>query len=287
MRSESDPNVARSVMARLLNESRATGEAFNPLLARYVGFRLLHRLSVSPFQDRFYVKGAVMFLFWTGSNHRPTKDIDLLGLTTQDLDEITQTFRNFCLIPCPEDGVVFDVDTVQSELIREEQTYGGVRVTLHGYLGTAKIPLQIDIGFGDAVTPDAQEIELPSILHGVPTARLKGYPAESAIAEKFQSMTVLGLANSRMKDFYDIAYLADTMTFEASTLARAIKATFERRGTPLPTEAPVALTETFYRDEQIDTRWKAFVRKNQIKPPYDDLVHVIEKIKRLIQPLLP
>ena len=286
MRPASDPNVARSVMDRLKNEAKGTGEAFNPLLTRYVGFRLLHRLSVSEFRDRFFVKGATMFLLWTGSTHRPTKDIDLLGLTVQDEAEIAQTFRELCGIACPEDGVVFDPESVQAGLIREEQTYGGIRVTLVGYLGNAKVHLQIDIGFGDAVTPEAQEIELPAIVRDVPPVRLKGYPAESAIAEKFQALTFLGLENSRMKDFFDIAYLADTMEFEASTLGEAIRATFKRRKTDLPESTPVALTKEFYENDLVATRWRAFVRKNDIRSPYNGLQTVIHHVERFLAPAL-
>jgi hypothetical protein len=273
-------------MERLMNESRATGEAFNPLLARYVGFRLLHRLSVSPHRERYLVKGATMFLFWTGSLHRPTKDIDLLGLAEQDDEKAVATFRELCSIPCPTDGVVFDPETVRAEPIGEEQAYGGLRVALVGYVGNAKVPLQIDVGFGDVVTPAAQEVELPSILRDVPATRLKGYPVESAIAEKFQAIAVLGLVNSRMKDFFDIAYLASTMTFEAVTLQEAIRETFRRRSTPLPNRLPLALTDAFYGDQQVKARWAAFVRKNRIRPPFEDLPAVVGTIERLVRPLL-
>lgn len=273
-------------MDRLRNEVRSTGEAFNPLLVRYVGFRLLHRLSVSDSRDRFFMKGATMFLLWTGSTHRPTKDIDLLGLTTQDESEIEQTFRDLCGIACPEDGVVFDPESVRAGLIREEQTYGGIRVTMVGILGNARVPLQIDIGFGDAVTPEAREVELPAIVRDVPPVRLKGYPAETAIAEKFQALTVLGLENGRMKDLFDIAYLADTMEFEASTLGRAIRATFERRQTEWPDSTPVALTDEFHENDLVATRWKAFVRRNGIQSPYDHLPTVIHRIERFLSPVL-
>lgn len=286
MRPHSDPNIARSIMDRLRNEAKNNGEAFNPLLVRYVGFRLLYRLSVSDSRDRFFVKGATMFLLWTGSAHRPTRDIDLLGIRSQDEPEIAQTFRDLCAIACPEDGVVFDPESVQAGLIREEHAYGGIRVTMVGFLGNARVQLQIDIGFGDAVTPEAREVELPSIVLGVPPVRLKGYPAETAIAEKFQALTVLGLENSRMKDFFDIATLTDTMEFEASILGSAIRATFERRKTELPGSTPVALTDEFHENDLVVTRWKAFVRKNDIRPPYDHLPTVIHRIEQFLAPAL-
>lgn len=286
MRPASDPNVARSIMDRLRSEAKRTGEAFNPLLTRYVGFRLLYRLSVSEFKDPFLVKGATMFLIWTGSTHRPTRDIDLLGLDVQDETGTAQIFRGLCVVSCPEDGVLFDPESVRVARIREEQTYGGIRVTLTGNIGNSKIPLQIDIGFGDVVTPEAQEIELPSLVRDVPPVRVKGYSVESAIAEKFQALVVLGLENDQMKDFFDIAYLADTLELEASTLGEAIRATFRRRKTELPESIPIALTERFYESDLVATRWKAFVKKNVIRAPYDDLPTVVSLIERFLVPAL-
>jgi predicted nucleotidyltransferase component of viral defense system len=261
------------------------GEGFNPLLDRYVAFRLLHRLSASRFADRFYVKGATMFLIWMGTMHRPTRDIDLLGLTAQDENDLRDAFRELCAIECPEDGVIFDPETVRAEAIREEQTYGGIRIKLVGYIGKAKIPLQVDVGFGDAVTPAAPDIELPGIIGGIPAIKLKGYPVETAIAEKLQAMVALGLGNGRMKDFLDVARLAEAMRFDGATLARAIRATFDRRRTKIPTDIPLALTAEFYSDGLVTARWRAFVARNSVQPPYDSLGFVSARILKLV--LLP
>lgn len=279
-------SIATSVLARLKNEAVREGELFNPLLSRYVGFRLLYRLSISDHRDRFLLKGATMFLFWTGSIHRPTRDLDLLSLNDADITDLENTFKDICRVECPEDGVIFDPSSVKAELIREEQAYGGTRLTVIGYIGTARTPLQIDIGLGDIVTPSPISVTVPSIISTVPEANLQGYSLESSIAEKFQAMVVLGMANSRMKDFYDVAYLANTLEVSPNSLRHAIQATFRRRQTPLPTEAPVSLSPEFLADPLIQARWKAFVRKNNIKSPYADLAYVQEQIRNLILPIL-
>lgn len=277
---------AASVLARLKNEATQSGEPFNPLLARYVGFRLLYRLSVSNFSDNFLLKGATMFLFWTGVAHRTTRDLDFLSLSISALPELEEMFKSICQIPCPEDGVTFDPNGVRAELIREEQAYGGYRIRLLGQLGTARVPLQIDIGLGDAVTPGPMDVLIPGIISRVPDAKLRGYPAETAIAEKFHAMVMLGLANSRMKDFYDVAYLADTLTIQETELRLAIIATFTRRRTELPKTVPGALTTTFLESREISVRWQAFARKNRLMHPYDDLEAVQHKVRKLLLPCL-
>ncbi len=279
-------NNAASVLARLKNEAAQSGEPFNPLLARYVGFRLLYRLSVSQFSDNFLLKGATMFLFWTGVAHRTTRDLDFLSLSFSAQSELEEVFKAICQVPCPEDGVVFDPQLVTAELIREEQAYGGSRIRLLGQIGSARVPLQIDIGLGDAVTPGPMDVLVPSIISRVPDATLRGYPAETAIAEKFHAMVLLGLSNSRMKDFFDVAYLADTLTITELELRPAIIATFSRRRTELPKNVPVALTTTFLESKEVAVRWQAFSRKNRLSPPYDDLKTVQRKVRKLLLPCL-
>lgn len=195
-------------------------------------------------------------------------------------------FVSICEIECAEDGVVFDSDSVTSELIREEQAYGGSRIKLFGYLGTARIPLQIDVGLGDAVTPGPVEIIIPGIVSAVPEARIRGYPVETAIAEKFHAMVVLGLNNSRMKDYFDVAMLAYSMFIDADTLRRAVEATFRRRKTELPVEVPICFKKEFANDPQVSTRWRAFVRKNDITTPFDDLDFVQSKLRVLLLPTI-
>lgn len=278
--------IAASVLARLKNEADRSGEAFNPLLARYVGFRFLYRISQSSLNEQFLIKGATMFLVWTGSQHRPTRDIDLLLLNESEVKNLAKAFMEICQIACPEDGVVFDPESVAAQPIREDNAYGGTRVTLIGRLGSAKVPLQIDVGLGDTVTPQANQVTLPSILDSVPPTIMRGYPVETAIAEKFEAMVSLGMTNSRMKDLFDIAFLADTMTLESDELGAAMRATFQRRRTELPEEPPTALTEAFRQDTQVLARWNAFAKKNRISDPYSDLSYVQARITNLLMPLL-
>jgi len=275
-----------SVLARLKNESDRTGEGFNSLLSRYASFRFLHRLSLSPYADQFFLKGATMFLVWAGSMHRPTRDIDLLALSPLAEEILRKVFQEVCAIECLEDAVVFDPASVHTDVIRQEQPHGGIRVKLTGHIGKARIALQVDVGFGDAVTPGPRRIELPAMIANVPAVRLKGYPAETAIAEKFQTLVVLGLGNSRMKDFVDIALLAAAMDFQGRTLAKAIRATFGTRGTPILAEIPVALTAEFWSDELVGDRFRAFVIKNAIGAPYDDLEFVAARIRDLVRPAM-
>ncbi len=178
-----NPANAASVMARLQNEAKRTGEPFNATLDRYVGFRLLYRLTRSRFADRFMLKGATMFLFWFGAMHRPSRDFDLLG-TMADIKELKRAFIEDSMISCPEDGVIFDVAGINAQPIREEQAYGGVRITLVGYIGTVRIPVQVDVGFGDAVTPGPQTVAIPAMIRDVPGCTIASYPVETAFAEK-------------------------------------------------------------------------------------------------------
>ena len=280
------PNLAASVMSRLKNEARKTSEPFNIVLDRYVGLRLMYRLSTSQYGDKFYLKGATMFLVWNGSTHRPTRDIDLLGLVERDEKELHDVFQEICRIDCPEDGVSFDANSIVAERIREEQSYGGIRIRLTGFIGSAKIPIQVDVGYGDAVTPDAPDIELPRILPNVPPPKMKGYPAETVISEKLQAMVQLGLGNSRMKDLYDVAMLAGTMQFDRRTLAIAIRATFDRRSTLIPKVMPAALSNEFLKDQQVGERWKSFVQKNTVTGPYSELKSVQQQIRDLVIPVM-
>jgi len=277
--------ATKSILARLLNEAKRTGETYNTVLARYVGFRLLYRLTQSRHADGFLLKGATMFLFWLGEMHRPTKDFDLLG-TSADANELRSIFTEIANIACEQDGVIFDPDSIVAEAIREEQSYGGVRVTLLGYIGKARIPLQIDIGFGDAVTPEPNEVELPGMIRDVPGAKMKCYNMETSFAEKLEAMARLGLANSRMKDFFDLSKLVRDTDLSHETLGRAIQATFKRRGSELPLEIPVALTETFWGDPIVAVRWRAFVRKNEIVSPLDDLSATCQVIADTVGPIL-
>lgn len=202
---------ATSVRQRLLNLARDAREDYNQVLARYVGLRFLARLAASQHKDAFLLKGATLFLVWEGKTHRPTRDIDLLGFVSPNQAELAQIMKDVCGQEIELDGVDFDIESIQTELIREENAYGGIRCTVLARLGSARQKLQIDVGFGDAINLEPVTIEIPRLLDDEVPAKLRAYRPETAIAEKFEAMVSLGLANSRMKDFFDIERLASTM----------------------------------------------------------------------------
>lgn len=251
-------DVGASVRARLLNLARQKGQALDLLLTRYANERLLHRLSISPHRDRFVLKGAMLMTTWFEDPHRPTRDVDFLGYGDPAPEAMLATFRDICAIGV-DDGMTFDLDALRVELIREELDYGGLRLRTNAQLAGARITVIIDIGFGDATEPGIEEVELPVLLD-LPKPRMRVYARETVIAEKFQAMVMLGLANSRMKDFYDVWILSRSDDFDESRLARAIKATFERRGTAIPLDEPEALSPTFANDVAKRRQWASFVR---------------------------
>lgn len=261
-------NVGASVRVRLLTLARQKGQAFDLLLTRYANERLLHRLSQSPHRNRFVLKGAMLMTTWFDDPHRPTRDIVFLGYGDPSQDAMLVTFREICAIEV-DDGIAFDVEALRVELIREELDYGGLRLRTTGQLAGARIAVIIDIGFGDAIEPGIEELSLPVLLD-LPQPRLRAYARETVIAEKFQAMVMLGLANSRMKDFYDVWILSRSYDFDAERLSRAIAATFERRGTAIPFETPVALTQSFAADAGKQSQWTAFVRDLAIESPVLD-----------------
>jgi len=250
--------IGASVRARLLNLAREKGQAFDLLLTRYAAERLLYRLSNTSHRDRFVLKGAMLMTTWFDDPHRPTRDVDFLGYGDSTPESMLAVFREVCAIE-GGDGVIFDVDALRVELIREELEYGGLRMRTTARLAGARITVVIDIGFGDAIEPGIEEINLPALLD-FPEPRLRAYARETVVAEKFQAMVMLGLANSRMKDYYDIWMLNRSYDFDAERLSRAIAATFARRGTAIPKEVPDALTAVFATDATKQRQWAAFGR---------------------------
>ena len=239
-------DIGASVRARLLTLAREKGQAFELLLVRYATERLLYRLSSTPHRDHFVLKGAVLMITWFQDPHRPTRDVDLLSYGDPAPERMLAIFREVCAIK-ENDGITFDVDALQIELIREVTEYGGLRLRTTGRLAGAQITVVIDIGFGDAIEPGLEEINLPVLLD-LPVPRLRAYVRETVIAEKFQAMVMLGLANTRLKDLYDIWILSRHFDFGTDRLSRAIAATFECRGTTIPEEVPDALTAAFATD---------------------------------------
>lgn len=223
------------------------------------------------------LKGASLFTVWSGHPHRATKDIDLLGRGTPDLERLERVFQDVCSTPAEDDGLFFEPSTIATERIKEGANYEGVRVTLRATLGTARLLMQIDVGFGDAVTPAAAPADFPTLL-GHPAPRLEVYPRETVVAEKFQAMVDLGLFNSRMKDFYDLWFLAREFEFEGPVLAQALAATFACRKTPLPSEPPRAMTPAFAADAQKQAQWRAFLTRSRVAETTLTLATVVEQI---------
>lgn len=267
-------NLGASVRARLLNLSKASGQSFDLILTRFALERLLFRLGRSRYADRFVLKGAMLLLSWLDDPHRGTRDLDLLGFGDPDPDAMLASFREILAQPA-DDGVDFDPDSLRVERIREELEYGGLRLRATASISGARISLTIDIGFGDAVEPGAELVDYPVMLD-LPAPRLRAYAKETVIAEKFQAMVALGRANSRMKDFYDIWILSRSFAFDDDRLARAIAATFARRGTDVPAELPDALTPAFAGDAQKQTQWRAFI--DDVAHDPGPLANVIEDV---------
>ena len=276
-------NLAASVRQRLLNYSAKTEQDFQVVLARYAFERLLHRLGQSPSAEQFTLKGALLFLVWTGEQYRPTRDMDLMSRQTLTETELKAIFREVCTTDVDDDGIVLVEDTVAVEPIRDDNEYGGMRVTLTGKLEQAHIPLQIDIGFADAVTPDAVTQDFPALLDfAVP--RIAMYPPETTIAEKFHTIVVRGMLNSRMKDYCDIWALCREFAFDGAILSKAIAATFRRRKIDLPDSMPVGLSDEFSSDAIRLTQWAAFIRRTPLKIVEKDLAEVVTLIRGFLVP---
>ncbi|MCR5857459.1 nucleotidyl transferase AbiEii/AbiGii toxin family protein [Mesorhizobium sp. J428] len=273
-------NIGASVRARLLQLSRQNGQSFELVLTRFALERLLFRLGQSRHSNRFVLKGAMLFMSWFDDPHRGTRDLDLLGFGDPEPEEMLETFREI-LADAANDGVSFDVGALRVDRIREDVDYGGLRLKTTASISGARISLSIDIGFGDALEPGAEMLDYPTLLD-FPAPRLRAYARETVIAEKFQAMVALGRANSRMKDFYDIWILSRSFAFHDDRLPRAIAATFARRGTPIPTELPDALTPAFAADEQKQRQWKAFAEDVALDP--GDLTNVIGDIAEFLMP---
>lgn len=277
-------NTGASVRARLLDRSRREGADFQNLLTRYALERFLYRLSVSAERDRFVLKGAMLFAAWLDDPFRPTGDLDLLGFGNDEVARVADTFRAICALEVRDDGVLFDVDGLGATAIREGADYGGVRVRTGATIGGARVPIQIDIGFGDAITPRAVDIEYPTLLGG-PALHLRAYPAETVVAEKFEALVNLGLANTRMKDFYDLWLISRTFSFTGAGLWEAVKRTFERRRTEVPADVPTGLSGGFARDK--DRQWRAFLGRERMAAAPENFDKVTDDLRVfLLSPLV-
>ena len=279
-------DVAASVRQRLLNHARAEGRPFNEVLQYFALERFLYRLGRSSYHHQFVHKGALMFTVWQSPFPRPTRDIDLLGRLDNTVEHVASTIQAICQEPVPEDGLHFDAESIAGERIIEAANYKGVRVRFAAYLGTARIPMQIDIGFGDPLVPGPSPVRLPTVLD-FPPPELQGYSRESAIAEKLQIMVYMGEINSRMKDFYDVWLLATRFDFDGSILAQAIRETFRWRQTTLPL-TPVAFSDGFAQDREKQIQWDAFIRRHRLeKQGMPVTLHeAIQVIAAFLQPVI-
>ena len=275
-------NVAASVRARLLNRARETKQDFNLVLTRYAIERLLYRVSISTHANNFLLKGALLFDLWFDIPHRPTRDIDFLGFGSIKLPDIENVFKDVCGLEV-NDGVTFLAESVSATETRADANYSGVRVMLLGMIENARCQIQIDIGSGDAVTPGPEYAEYPVMFAEFEAPKLRAYPRYTVIAEKFEALTVLGIANSRMKDYFDLWVLSRYCDFEGDLLRQAVQETFTARNTKLIREAPFGLTVAFAQDAQKNTQWQAFLRKNQLEAP--TLQEIIEALTIFMQPI--
>jgi len=272
---------AESIRQRLRNRVRERGEDMQFGLHRYVIERFLYRLGVSPYRDRFILKGAALFALWGGSVYRPTRDLDFAGYGNCDEADVLDALRNVCRCPGRPEELIFDADSLTAQQIRDDSEYQGLRIRLEARLGRSRIPVQIDIGFGNAIEPPPREVEYPTLLDD-PPPRIVAYPTEAVAAEKLHAMVVLGERNSRFKDFYDLHTLARQFTFDGGRLTSAIAATFGRRRTSIGSVLPVALTQRFYADDSRAAQWRAYLSRNSLPAAPADFVAVGELLQAFL-----
>lgn len=280
--SSTNQDLSASIHQRLLNEARRSGRVFNELLQYYAMERLLYRLSISEHAELFILKGALIFTAWGLAGLRPTRDIDLLGHTPNAIENIVKIFRDICNVKAAPDGLEFDADTIKGDRIKEDAEYEGIRIQMKARLGKAHFPIQIDIGFADVVTPDPKRLDYPVILD-LPAPRLFGYPPETVIAEKFQAMTVLGMANSRMKDFHDLWVLVTNFELDGEVIQTAVERTFQNRSTHLPTERHIVFSDDFAENKS--AQWSAFRKKIRTEDTVS-LQQVLAAIREFFIPVL-
>ncbi|HEV2597730.1 nucleotidyl transferase AbiEii/AbiGii toxin family protein [Sphingopyxis sp.] len=279
--SRAPKNIAISVRDRLVSRARDRRENAQLLMTRYVIERLLYRLGRSPHRNRFILKGAMLFSLWADAPYRATGDLDLLGAGENAPEKLISVFQEILAMDVEDDGILIRPETLRAEAARAEDEYAGVRIDFLAELAGARLPMHVDIGYGDAVTPAPVAIEYPSLLDQ-PMAQLLAYPPETVVAEKFQAMVALDMINTRLKDFYDLWAIAGTFTFDGATLARAIAATFERRQTALPGVTPAALTVAYAAEKQ--AQWAAFLNRTEIALAPEPFPDIQAQIERFVMP---
>ena len=274
-------NIAASVHQRLLNIAKQIDRPFDEVLTYFAIERLLYRLCRTKHADAFVLKGALLFRVWNTPDSRATRDVDFLGYISSRPEDVTAIFREVCVTNVEADGLDFDANSVKSVPIKEDTDQHGIRVRLVATLGRARAHLQVDIGFGDRVYPEAVRHEYPSLLD-YPVPILRAYSRETVIAEKVHAMTILGSLNSRMKDFYDVWRLSQQFDFRGEILCGALRQTFSNRHTVVPTFADVVAD--LFRNDQLDAQWSAFLEKSRIDGPWS-FAYVVECISAFLNPV--
>lgn len=277
-------NIAESVRAKLLKLAKSRNESFDYVLSLYARERFLYRLSQSPHRDRLVLKGATVFSVWSDTPHRVTRDLDFLGRGEFEPEQARLLVAGICNVEVENDGLTFFRDSIRAERIRDVEEYRGVRLHLQAAVGTARIPLQIDIGLGDTVTPAPKDVDLPVLLD-FPPPHLKIYPPETTIAEKLHAIVKLGMANSRMKDYFDLSVLASEWEFDGALLSRAIAKTLDRRKTAIPSETPIGLSEEFFENPEKRRQWAGFLTKGALSETRD-FEAIGRKLRHFLLPVL-
>ncbi len=282
-----DPRLVQSVRQRLTNRARARGEDIQRILQRYAIERLLYRLSLSAHKDRFVLKGATLFSLWANAPYRSTGDLDLLGYGTNAPDAIKAVFAEIAAIePDPPDALVFETQNITADVMRVETNYSGVTLRFDALLGRARLPIMVDIGYGDIITPSPSDVELPSLLE-MPAPRLKAYPPETVIAEKLEAMVALGLGNSRVKDLYDLWAIAQAFDLDGGGVTEAVKNTFARRNTALASARPPMLSPVYVSDSTRQTLWRAFLAgRAEIAGAPTELAEIVEAVAIFVEPVM-
>ena len=275
-------DIAASIRQKLRNLARERGEDFDYVLRQYVMQRVLYRLGCSEYVEQFLLKGALLFWVWNKDFHRPTRDIDLLTYTDNHVEYLLDVFQQI-IMTVSDDGLVFDAKSIKGIEIKEGADYTGVRITGFAQLTNARVPFQVDIGYGDVIVPAAEEVEIPVFLD-LPAPILKIYPVYTVISEKFQAMEMLGLANSRMKDFYDISVIARTMLLDGNLLTQSIAATFERRQTAFKKGPLYVFSDDFTQDKGKHTQWNAFLIKNNLNRK-TGFPQIVAELQQLLEPV--
>jgi hypothetical protein len=279
-------NKSASVAARLSQIAATTKITYEHILLRYGQERLLWRMANSAECEKFILKGASLFLVWQGRFYRTTRDIDFLGSGSPDLERMKRIFMGLCdQNTIEKDGLVFDAASVRTSPLQDNQDYSGVRVNIRALLERARIDLQVDIGFGDAITPAPERLVFPPLLDA-PGPEIMAYPKYTAMAEKFLAMARLGIDNSRMKDFYDMVVMFRLFDFDSILLAMAIQNTCKARKFELTRDVPVALTAEFYENPVKINLWNGFSQRAGLTIAVGNLSDVVVELRKNLLPVL-